>query len=51
MISPLFFRKRSGFQLYRISKVHADSSQVLGSRGRMEKKKPPATGGVWLLGA
>lgn len=31
MVNPLLFRKRSGFQPYRISKLHAYSSLVLGS--------------------
>jgi hypothetical protein len=38
--NPLLFRKRSGFLAYRISKVHAYSSRVLGSRGRVKKKSP-----------
>ncbi|MGB7032547.1 MAG: hypothetical protein WBF29_14000, partial [Syntrophobacteria bacterium] len=40
MINPLLFRKRLGFQPYRICKVHACLSQVLGSMGGVKKKTP-----------
>jgi hypothetical protein len=40
MVNPLLFKKRLEFQPYKICKVHACLSQVLGSMGGVEKKTP-----------